>query len=218
MNANTNSASPSAPLGSGADLPPHPVDPVDWEARYVARDTPWDRGAAPPIEEFLRSHNVTGEVLLPGCGTGHDVRLLTARSDARARVTGLDLSATALDMARNHTPIADEHYVQGDLFALPEEWAGRFDWVIEHTCFCAIPPARRADYVTAISRVLKPGGFLLAVFFLDPGVDAGPPHGATREEIAGLFDHDFELLEEWIPEKTFEGRKGQEICQLRRKA
>ena len=76
---------------------------------------------------------------------------------------------------------------------------------------------RRADYVRAISRVLNPGGHYLAIFFLDPGVDEGPPHGATREEIAGLFDPDFELLEEWIPEMTFEGREGQEICQLRRR-
>lgn len=211
MNANTNSASPSGPPGSGSD----PVtDPIDWDARYRAGDMPWDRGAAPPIAEFLRTHDITGEVLVPGCGTGHDVRLLAGHG---ARVTGLDLSETALAMARNHPPVAGELYQSGDLFALPKVWDGRFDWVVEHTCFCAIPPVRRADYVRAISRVLKPGGHYLAIFFLDPGVDEGPPHGATREEIASLFDHDLELLEEWIPEKAFEGREGQELCQLRRK-
>ena len=207
MNANTNSGSPSALPGSG-------TDPVDWEARYRAGDTPWDRGAAPPLEEFFRDHKVTGEVLVPGCGTGHDVRLLAS---CGAKVTGLDLSDTALAMARSHRAVAGEHYERGDLFALPEEWAGRFDWVVEHTCFCAIPPARRADYVAAVARVLKPGGSLLAVFFLDPGVDEGPPHGVTKEEIAARFDSDFELLEEWIPRRAFEGRENGELCQLRRK-
>ena len=113
--------------------------------------------------------------------------------------------------------MGSETYELGDLFQLPAAWEGRFDWVFEHTCFCAIPPERRADYVSAISRVLKPGGNYLAIFFLDPGVEQGPPHGTTREEISGLFDPDLELLEEWIPEKAFAGREGQELCQLRRK-
>lgn len=214
MNANTNSESPSVLPGSG-DNDPLPPDPADWEARYRAGDTPWDRGAAPPIAEFLRDHPLAGEVLVPGCGTGHDVRLLAAQSGVSARVTGLDLSATALGMARSHPPVAGERYEQGDLFNLPEAWAGRFDWVVEHTCFCAITPERRADYVAAVSRVLKPGGALLAVFFLDPGVMQGPPHGTTREEISSLFDPRFTLLEEWIPRENFEGREGRELCQLR---
>lgn len=214
MSANTNSESPSAPAGSGADLP---ADPVDWETRYRTGDTPWDRGAAPPIAEFLRTHGITGDVFVPGCGTGHDVRLLASQPGAGARVTGLDLSDTALDMARSHPPVSDERYEQGDLFALPEEWAGRFDWVVEHTCFCAIPPSRRADYVAAVSRVLKPGGALLGVFFLDPGVDEGPPHGATKEEIAAFFNPYFVLEREWQPGDTFPERKGGETCQLLRK-
>lgn len=216
MNANINSASPSAHAGSGSNPVIHPVaDPVNWEARYVAGETPWDKGcAAPPLLEFLTRHPITGRVLVPGCGTGHDVRAIAMQG---GEVTGLDLSDTALRFARGFTPAGSEQYVQGDLFTMPDEWDGRFDWVVEHTCFCAIPPARRADYVAAISRVLKPGGHYLAIFFLDPGVDQGPPHGATHEEIAGLFDHDFELMEEWTPEKTFEGREGQEICRLHRK-
>lgn len=214
MNANTNSASPSGPAGSKTDPVP---DRIDWDARYRAGDMPWDRGAAPPIAEFLRTHEITGEVFVPGCGTGHDVRLLAAKSGGNARVTGLDFSETALAIARNRPSGTGERYELGDLFALPEEWVGRFDWVVEHTCFCAIPPARRADYVAAVTRVLKPGGNLLAVFFLDPGVVEGPPHGATREEIAALFDPFLVLEREWRPVETFPERENGEICQLRRK-
>jgi SAM-dependent methyltransferase len=153
-------------------------------------------------------------VLVPGCGSGHDVRAISSKG---AEVTGLDLSETALRFARDFPRAGSEIYEQGDLFALPKEWDAQLDWVFEHTCFCAIPPERRADYVRAVSRVLKPGGHYLAIFFLDPGVEQGPPHGSTREEITALFDPDFELLEEWIPEKTFAGREGQELCQLRRR-
>ena len=219
MNANTNSASPSAPAGSDADPVVDPLrDPTDWEARYRAGDTPWDEGcASPALVEFLSRHPIHGEILVPGSGPGHDVRALAAQSARGDSVTGLDLSPTAITLARSFPVAGNERHEQGDLFHLPSSWHHRFDWVVEHTCFCAIPPVRRADYVRAISRVLNPGGHYLAIFFLDPGVDEGPPHGATREEIAGLFDPDFELLEEWIPEMTFEGREGQEICQLRRR-
>jgi SAM-dependent methyltransferase len=191
-------------------------DPVDWEARYRAGETPWDKGyAAPPLAAFLAVHPLSGMVLVPGCGPAHDVRALASQGECE--VTGLDLSARALQIARAHPLVGTERYVEGDLFALPREWDAHFDWVVEHTCFCAIPPASRADYVEAISRVLKPGGHFLAIFFLDPGVEQGPPHGATREEIAGLFDPDLELIEEWIPSDVFPGREGGEICQLRRK-
>jgi len=211
MNANTSSASPSALPGSGSNPA---LDPAEWEARYRAGDTPWDRGAAPPLREFLRDHPVTGEVLVPGCGTGHDVRLLALQG---ASVTGLDISPTALSLAQGHPAVGRERYELGDLFALPGGWTGRFDWVVEHTCFCAIPPCRREDYAESVSRVLKPRGLLLAVFFLDPEVEVGPPHGATRKEIAALFDPFFAMEREWNPGIAFPERGGGEICQLRRK-
>ena len=217
MNANTNSASHSGPAGSGADLPPNPADPVDWEARYVAGDTPWNKGyAAPALTAFLSTHPIQGEVLVPGSGPGHDVRALAA-SDEKARVTGLDLSPSAIALAKSFQTASDERYERGDLFDLPASWIGRFDWVVEHTCFCAIPPALRPEYVRAISRSLKPGGHYLGIFFMNPETLEGPPHGTTREEIASLFDPCLELLEEWNPAEAFEGREGRELCQLRRR-
>jgi len=214
MNANTNSASPSGPLGSGSNSV---FDPVDWEARYQAGDRPWDEGyAAPALTEFLTRHPIVGEVLVPGSGPGHDVRALAAQS-GKTSVTGLDLSATAIALARSYPNTSGEQYQQGNLFALPEAWNARFDWVVEHTCFCAIPPSLRSAYVTAIGRTLKPGGHFFAIFYLTPAALKGPPHGTTREEIKQLFEADFEQQDEWLPSETFEGREGREICQFWKK-
>jgi len=222
MNANTNSASHSGPLGSASNsdsrLPDSAdtVDPVDWEARYQAGDTPWDEGyAAPALTEFLTRHPIHGEVLVPGSGPGHDVRALATHG---AHVTGLDLSSSAIALARSYPTTCGEHYEQGNLFVLPESWNKHFDWVFEHTCFCAIPPALRAKYVKAINAILKPGGHFLAIFYFNPAAPSGPPHGSTREEIAMLFDPCFELIEEWVPSGSFDGREGRELCQLRRKS
>ena len=213
MNVNTNSASPSGPPGSGSN---RVFDPVDWEARYQAGDTPWDEGyAAPALTKFLTRHPIRGEVLVPGSGPGHDVRALAAHG---AKVTGLDLSSSAITLSRSYPIAGGEHYEQGNLFELPKSWNGRFDWVFEHTCFCAIPPTLRAEYLKAIEAVLKPGGHFFAIFYLHPAAPSGPPHGTTREEISSLFDPSFELLEEWTPDEAFEGREGRELCQLRRKA
>ncbi len=220
MNANTNSASPSEPAGSGVDPDPTvsdlSADPVDWEARYRAGDTPWDEGhAAPGLSEFLSHHPILGSVLVPGSGPGHDVRALAAQG---ADVVGLDLSPAAVTAAAGLPRAGGERHVQGDLFDLPPTWRERFDWVVEHTCFCAIPPSRRADYVRAVTSVLKPGAHYFAIFYLDPAAPQGPPHGTTRREISALFDPALTLLEEWCPAGAFEGREGREICQLRRKS
>jgi methyl halide transferase len=51
----------------------------DWESAYVLGETPWDKGfASPPLSWFLQLGQwlPAGRVLVPGCGRGHDVRLL----------------------------------------------------------------------------------------------------------------------------------------------
>ena len=215
MSANINSASHLGPAGSESDE----AEAVNWESRYRLGDTPWEKGvAAPPLIDFLAHHPIKGEILVPGCGAGHEVRALAAQDVHRATVIGLDLAETAITLAQGIPLVGQEMYVQGDLFALPSSWNGRFDWVVEHTCFCAIDPTLRADYVRAIAQVLKPGGQYFAIFFMTPDSEQGPPFETTSEEISQHFDPSFELLEEWVPPRTFEGREGRELCQLRRKA
>jgi len=181
---------------------------MDWEERYRAGDTPWEKGIPHPVlSEWLRERPVSGRVLVPGCGSGHDVRAI-ARTGAE--VIGLDLAPSAIAAAENHPPAGREKYHCGDLFLLPEDWTESFDWIVEHTCFCALPPSRRGDYAAAAARLLKPGGRLAAVFFLNPDHDGdGPPYGCGVEELAELFSG-FRLLEERRNLPTFPGRENRE--------
>lgn len=197
---------------------------MDWEQRYETGDTPWEKGApAPPLLEWLESRgSIRGNVLVPGCGSGHDVRAITAASPA-AKVVGLDIAQSAVDRARQFSPAGNETYQRADLLDLPVELTNRFDWVFEHTCFCALEPGRRGDYVREISRALKPDGALLAIFFLnpwDPGeapAAGGPPFGVAREELDMLFGTHFELVEELKPCHAYPGREGREIIRLLRR-
>lgn len=181
---------------------------TDWEERYRVEDMPWDKGAASPgLEDFLaaRSELARGSVLVPGCGSGHDVREF-ARHGFRA--VGLDLAPSALRLAREKTKAAgmSAEFQPGDFLAdQPNEL---FDWVFEHTCFCAINPTRRDEYVQAVLRWLKPRGQFLAVNYLIEDVE-GPPFGTTREEVVTRFSPHFEMVQEWVP-RSFPNREGLE--------
>lgn len=196
----------------------------DWDAFYTAKDTPWDKGeAAIPLADFLAAEKIAGSVLVPGCGRGYEVRALAAQG---ARATGIDIAPTGIELARGFPRVADERFLILDLFQLPEAFAGTFDWVVEHTCFCAIHPLRRDQYAEAVHAVLKPGGRLFAIFYLNPRKydgdyvddDKGPPYGVRKEQLDTYFGPFFELEREWVPTRAFEGREGRELVRvLRRK-
>lgn len=181
---------------------------TDWEARYAENDMPWDKGeAAPPLAEYLEHNNISGHVLVPGCGRGHDVRLLAQQG---AETTGLDLSPSAIRKATYYDNPSTAHFEVGDLFALPSKWNSHFDFVFEHTCFCAIDPSMRPDYVQAVHQALKPGGHLLAIFYViidDPDPNH-PPYPVSIEAIDSFFHSHFETQRAWTPQKAYPSRQG----------
>ena len=194
---------------------------TDWEDQYRRGETPWDKGApAPPLVDFLARASLHGDILVPGCGLGHDVRALASQPmpPGETRVLGVDVSSAAIRAAEAVPPAGEESYRVGDLFALPAEIVGAFDWVVEHTCFCAIDPARRSDYVRAVHAALRPGGRLLAIFYLnphDPGEDrTGPPFESNVAELDELFSPWFTRLEEYRPARSYPGREGRELVRL----
>jgi len=193
---------------------------LQWQRRYEEDDTPWDKGApAPALAAFLREKPMAGRVLVPGCGRGHEVRLLGAQPGVS--VVGLDLSATAIEQAKAlqspSAPPADISFIAGDFFRLPQELKGSFDWLVEHTCFCAIDPRQRPDYVRAAAEALRGGGKIFGIFYLDPGGAGGPPFAVSREKLDRLFDPHFTVVGEWVPQETFTGREGREWVRIMQK-
>jgi thiopurine S-methyltransferase len=60
---------------------------------------------------------------------------------------------------------------------------GSLQGVVEHTCFCAIDPSRRSDYLAAVTRLLAPGGWLLGLFWCHT-LPGGPPFGSDPQQLA----------------------------------
>ena len=206
---NSNTESPSDRGGSAGR---------DWEARYQAGDTPWDKGRAhPALVQWLSENRLAGSILVPGSGPGHDVRVLAA--NPQAKVIGLDLAPSAKGIAEEFPKTGNETFITADFLYGSAFAEGSFDAVFEHTCFCAIPPDRRPDYARATSTALKPGGLFLAIFYRNPSDrgEPGPPFGCTMDEVDALFGKGFLLLEERTSIPTFEGRGDREVLRLMRK-
>src|SRR5207244_655289 len=83
------------------------------------------------------------------------------------------------------TPAAE--FEQRDIFTLGRDYANAFDGVWEYTCFCAIDPARRAEYVRTMAVIVRPGGWLLACFYPIRRGGGGPPFPMARSEVRRLF-------------------------------
>lgn len=197
---------------------------TDWNSRYEVGDTPWEKGrAAPPLIEFLDKKGMEvwgrGRVLVPGCGTGHDARAL---AKARLHTLGLDLAERALELANSHPRAGSETYELGDFLDPAWREGKSFSAIWEHTCYCAIDPARRPDYAKACADLIESGGCLIGVFFLTPNAPGeegnGPPFNSTIPELDQCFSPWFEREDAWVPENSYPGREGKEwIAVYRRK-
>lgn len=179
-----------------------------WEDRYQTGDMPWEKGApSPGLVDFLSSHPQLdrGSVCVPGCGTGHDVR---AWAKEGFNATGFDIAPSAVHLARQATEQAGLNAQFALVDFLTSDPPQVFDWVFEHTLFCAIQIAERDQYVEAVLRWLKPGGQYLAVNYLIPDRD-GPPFGTTRQEVLERFSPHLQLIEEWVP-RSYPNRVGLE--------
>lgn len=192
----------------------HPCETPDfWESRYQAKETPWDLGeAAPPFQTWRESESTAypkGTMAVIGCGKGHDAALF---AKAGFEVTGIDYAQGAVKAAKEKYGELIQ-VIQADMFNLPENSQKKFDWVLEHTFFCAISPLKRPDYVNAVNFLLKPGGYLLGLFWAhsEPG---GPPFKTDLEEILLAFSGPFRLISHKIPDNSIESRRGQEILIL----
>jgi SAM-dependent methyltransferase len=124
-------------------------------------------------------------------------------------VTAVDFSPYAAEqMHVLADPEAPIQILQQDIFALPQELNGSFDYVLEYTCFCAIDPKRRAEYADLVSRLLKPNGIYIDLAFPLDNREGGPPYAVTESEIFDLFlKRGFKLILREKPEDSVKPRR-----------
>ncbi len=195
-------------------------DPAFWEGLYGRREDGWDlRGSTPVLARLLSEGALAraARVAVPGCGRGHDARLLAHHGHP---TWGFDFAPTAVAEARRLAAAAFVAAGAGpaplvfevrDVFALAGAYPEAFDAVWEYTCFPAIDPARRAEYVDVLRRILIPGGRLLGLFFPVHGPrEGGPPFASTRDEVRALLEGAFRIDAAEDPADSVPSRRRQE--------
>jgi len=186
-----------------------------WDSLFAADAGGWELGrAAPPLVTWFSEHVPKGmQAWVPGCGRGHEARLLAA---LEATVTAIDIAPTAIAQAQAMTPPGlSLTFVVQDLFARMGQRPA-FDLVVEHTCFCAIDRARRDDYVTAVADALRPGGMLVGLFYAH-GRPGGPPFTTDRAEVERRFAPRFAIEQLEVAQGSTLIRHRQELFAVMRR-
>ena len=182
-----------------------------WKKHYQEGTTRWDLGQpAPPFVSLLESSTAPspGRIAVLGCGRGYDALLFASYG---FDVIGFDFTDAAITDAQNLAEAANSKakFLKRDIFDLPKEFENTFDYLLEHTCFCAIDPSQRENYVQVAKSILKPNGKLIGLFFTHnrPG---GPPFGVTTDEIKKYFQKDFEMTSLVPVTNSISPRQGEE--------
>jgi len=192
--------------------------PDFWDDLYARGGDGWELGApALPLVDFFATNRLDGtRVAVPGCGRGHDARFLASLG---YETVGLDFSPAALAAARALAARegSSAQFEARDVFTLGRERPNAFDGVWEYTCFCAIDPVRRAEYVASLAGAVRPGGWLLACFFPLRGAPAGPPFPVSMDEVRRVLRPAFRIDRAFPPVRSVRGRQGREWMVLARR-
>jgi methyl halide transferase len=155
-----------------------------WDRRYQESQDRWDLGCpAPPFIDLLASAQAPkpGRIAVLGCGSGQDAMLF---SEEGFEAIGFDFAPSAIERASTIAKAREltAQFLQRNIFELEAEFLDDFDYVLEHTCFCAIDPTLRSQYVQVVKNLLRPNGQLIALFYTHRKLDE-PPFGVQPQAI-----------------------------------
>ena len=154
------------------------------EANKEMSTIAWAKGEVNPfLQEYLDTfRGIPSKAIVIGSGLGDDAFALYV---AGFDVTAIDISEEAIAWSKERFDGAEIDFRVADLFNLPEELLGEFDFVFEAFTIQSLPLALRDRVITAISSLMKPDAHLLAVCNakLDHEQFEGPPWPLTFNEL-----------------------------------
>ena len=161
--------------------------PEFWEKRFRDNFTPWDAGGVPSaLERFLKTEPRGRRVLIPGCGSGYEVR---AFAESGHDVLAVDFAPAAVKRAQKILGPLSGRVRFADFFEF--DFGAPFDLVYERAFLCSLPRALRPRYVRRALELLVPQGRLAGFFFFEDG-ERGPPFGLEPGELEALLGGHFD--------------------------
>ena len=184
-----------------------------WSNIYTTETPGWELNAPSPVLKDMlpRIKLPKSRVLVLGCGSGNDAAFFAEQGHF---VMAVDFSHEAIALAqKKYGHLTNLKFVQNDVFKLDRSWEQSFDFIFEHTLYCAIPPERRTEYIHVWRKMLAPTGQIMAVFFVMEK-RVGPPFGGSeweiRERLKKYFQ--FHFWGRW--KDSVPGRVGKELFVL----
>ena len=187
--------------------------PDFWDTRYRGGVTPWDAAGVPPqLSMWLRTRQAALRVLIPGCGSGYEVRAFAAHGHD---VLAIDFSDAALEAARRELGALSDRVSKADFFSFA---AQPFDVVYERAFLCALPRRLWPAWARRVGELVRPGGELAGFYYLDDN-PRGPPFGISEDELKRLLEPGFDLAERLPvpPEQSLPVFQCKEVWQLWRR-
>ncbi len=181
-----------------------------WSQIYQTEEPRWELNQpAPALVDMLpRLKLPKSRILILGCGSGNDAAHFASQGHV---VTAVDISPEAIARGKaKYGHMTNITWIESDLFKLGREHDGTYDVIFEHTCYCAINPAKRNDLVQLWLRLLIPGGFLFGVFFaMERRID--PPFGGSEWELRERLKKYFQFVFWGRWHQSIERRNGKEL-------
>jgi SAM-dependent methyltransferase len=166
-----------------------PLDQNYWDNQYQANVIGWDLGqVSPPIKTYIDTiENKDAQILIPGCGNTYEAEYLVQQGFTN--ITVIDIAPTLVEnLKKKFAKNNNITVVLGDFF----EHQGNYDFIIEQTFFCALPPSMRQKYVWKMHQLLSNNGKLIGLLF-NREFEVSPPFGGNLNEYEQLFQKAFEF-------------------------
>lgn len=144
---------------------------------------PWSIGEPQPaLAELIEQGRFRGEVLDVGCG---EAAISLALAERGHRTVGLDLSPTAIELARAEAAkrgLTNVTFEVADISDF-DGYDGRFDTIVDSTLFHSIPVEAREGYQRSIVRAAAPGASYFVLVFDKSAMPDSPANPVTEEEL-----------------------------------
>ncbi|HEY6239334.1 MAG TPA: methyltransferase domain-containing protein [Burkholderiales bacterium] len=161
--------------------------PEFWEKRFRENFTPWDAGGVPAaLRAFLKSEPRGQRVLIPGCGSGYEIRAFV---EAGHDVIAVDFAPAAVERAQRILGSLSDRVRLADFFE--SDFEVPFDLVYERAFLCSLPRPLRPRYARRAVELLGPRGRIVGFFFFEDG-ERGPPFGLKTGELETLLGQHFD--------------------------